>query len=100
MTTPKKKKSLTNLRSLPQKGRKRSGKRANHEGSIYYWEAKNLWVASVRLGVNPKTGRPVRKKKYAHSQQEALASPIPTYRPFSCPMTAWRWKAKTPSSGS
>ena len=53
---------------------KRRGKRADHEGSIYYWEAKKLWVASIRLGQNPKTGKEVRKRKYAHSQQEALAA--------------------------
>jgi hypothetical protein len=56
MTTQKK---FTNLRNLNKKKppKKRGGKRADHEGSIYYWEAKKLWVASIRLGINPKTGK-------------------------------------------
>lgn len=72
--------NLTNLSDLsntqkkaPGKRRgKHSGKRADHEGSIYYWKTKKLWVASIRLGQNPKTGKEIRKRKYAHTQQEAL----------------------------
>ena len=60
--------NLTNLSDLsnaqkkaPGKRRgKHSGKRADHEGSIYYWKTKKLWVASIRLGQNPKTGKEIR----------------------------------------
>lgn len=62
---------LTKDKNTPKKC---GGKRADHEGSIYYWKARKLWVASVRMGINPKTGKDVRKKKYAHSQKEALAA--------------------------
>ena len=61
MTTTKK---ITNLTNLPAKEKQK--KRADHEGSIYYWKAKNLWVASIRLGTNPKTRKMVRKKICPH----------------------------------
>lgn len=74
MTTRKELNNLSDLSAKEKPNKKRGGKRADHEGSIYYWKARKLWVASVRLGINPKTGKDVRKKKYAHSQQEALAA--------------------------
>ncbi|SFW23969.1 tyrosine-type recombinase/integrase [Selenomonas ruminantium] len=51
----------------------KSGKRADHEGSIYFAKKRQEWVASVRVGINPKTGKPVRKYGYFKSQAEALA---------------------------
>ncbi|MBQ1868803.1 site-specific integrase [Selenomonas sp.] len=48
-------------------------KRAASEGSIYFEEKKGLWVASLRIGYHPKTGKPIRKKRYAKTQQDALA---------------------------
>ena len=61
MTTQK---NLTNLTNLNKnQPAKRRGKRADHEGSIYYWKARKRWVSSIRLGYNPQTGKEVRKKK-------------------------------------
>lgn len=74
MTTRKELNNLSDLSAKEKPNKKRGGKRADHEGSIYYWKTRKLWVASIRLGINPKTGKDVRKKKYAHSQQEALAA--------------------------
>ena len=50
----------------------KGSKRADHEGSIYFSKKINLWVASVRVGVNPKTGKSIRKYSYHKTQQEAL----------------------------
>lgn len=64
----------TNLSDLTKKNpktKKRGGKRADHEGTIYYVKSRKLWAAAIRLGYNEK-GKPLRKVKYAHSQQEAL----------------------------
>ncbi len=70
--------NLTNLSDLSNTQKnapaKRRGKRADHEGSIYYWKARNRWVSSIRLGYSPQTGRQIRKKKYSRTQQEALAA--------------------------
>ena len=67
--------NLTNLTNLNKnQPAKRRGKRADHEGSIYYWKARKRWVSSIRLGYNPQTGKEVRKKKYSRTQQEALSA--------------------------
>ena len=50
----------------------KSRKRADHEGSIFYSTSQKKWVAQVRTGHNPKTGRSIMKRKYADTQQEAL----------------------------
>lgn len=50
---------------------KRRGKRADHEGSIYYWKARNRWVSCIRLGYNPQTGKEIRKKKYSRTQRSS-----------------------------
>ncbi len=55
-------------KTAPAKG----GKRADHEGSIYFARDRHKWVASVRVGTNPKTGKPIRKYGYYFSQAEAL----------------------------
>ena len=64
----------TNLSDLTKKNpktKKRGGKRADHEGTIYYVKSRKLWAAAIRLGYDEK-GKPLHKVKYAHSQQEAL----------------------------
>lgn len=62
----------TNLSDLKKKTtKKRGGKRADHEGSIYYMKSRKLWVAAIRLGYDEK-GKPIRKAKYAPTQQEAV----------------------------
>ena len=71
MTTQNNLSNLTNNKNAPAK---RRGKRADHEGSIYYWKARNRWVSCIRLGYNPQTGKEIRKKKYSRTQQEALAA--------------------------
>ena len=62
----------TNLSDLKKKTtKKRGGKRADHEGTIYFMKARNLWAACIRLGYDEK-GKAIRKFKYAHTQQGAL----------------------------
>lgn len=46
--------------------------RADHEGSVFYREDKKVWVAAITLGYDPKTGRRVKKQRYAKTQKEAL----------------------------
>ena len=57
-----------NKKAAPVKG----GKRADHEGSIYFAKNRHQWVASVRVGTNPKTGKAIRKYAYYPSQADAL----------------------------
>ena len=55
--------------TTPAKG----GKRADHDGSIYYSAKRKKWVVAVCVGTNPKTGKPVRKFGYFNMQKDALA---------------------------
>lgn len=63
--------NLSNLKKKTNKTRKRSSKRADHEGSIYYMKSRKLWAACLRLGYD-RNGKALRKYKYAPTQQEAL----------------------------
>ena len=55
--------------TAPAKG----GKRADRDGSMYYSTRRKEWVAAVSVGINPKTGKSVRKFGYFKTQKEALA---------------------------
>lgn len=50
----------------------RKKRRAASEGTIFYSEAQGLWVAQISAGLSQRTGKPLKKRKYARSQQEAL----------------------------
>ncbi|WP_033169792.1 tyrosine recombinase XerC [Selenomonas sp. ND2010] len=47
-------------------------KRADHEGTIYYWQSRGKWVAQIRMGTNPRTGRAIKKVSYKNTKAEAL----------------------------
>lgn len=42
--------NLSDLKKKTNKTKKRGGKRADHEGSIYYVKSQGLWAAAIRLG--------------------------------------------------
>lgn len=52
--------------------KKRSRKRANNEGSIFYNAKRKEWVIQITVGYNPLTGKTKRRTKYAKTQSEAL----------------------------
>ena len=54
--------------TAPAKG----GKRADHDGTMYFSAKRKEWVVAVCVGTNPKTGKPVRKFGYFKSQKDAL----------------------------
>ena len=62
----------TRLKTETKKKSARKKRRAASEGTIFYSEAQGLWVAQISAGLSPRTGKPLKKRKYARSQQEAL----------------------------
>ena len=51
---------------------KKKNKRGNGEGSVYYSEKMEKWIAQATVGTNPKTGRPKRKSFYGKTRKEAV----------------------------
>jgi len=80
MTTSKNKngshlpQEMTAKRQQKPSSRRRTRKRADHEGTIYFLESRNRWVAQVYLGKHPGTGKAIFKRQYTLTQREARAA--------------------------
>ena len=58
--------------TAPKKGRNTFNKRPNKDGTIFYDDKREKWIAQITVGHHPKTGRRIYKTRVARTQREAL----------------------------
>lgn len=70
-------------------------KRANGQGTISRIQknGKKVWRARITIGINPKTGKPIRKEAIRHTQKDAVKA-LDELRQANHTITAHQWRAE------